>query len=269
MTLTPQNVVAWHDRIPDQHAKLFNEWSAKNFRPLSLSLYGAPVLPLFAAVMVKRKVVIDAKHVGPVSEAEMQKAIDGLPKGWGPAIITATGPSASAVFAGVFTPMDSSPRTRLNMTGKQFTDECDKQQTKGNILVWADVFGTPSSRRYAGIWGPNPSKWAWSCDPIDESGDALQARFEALRSAWERPAHLAVSPSGSILELYVDSTVGPWFSEVGMSEADFKRTSQQEASEGRQPVRNPGRSPNPGRGSRRSSPRARRPTHASSGQTGR
>ncbi len=237
MTLTPQNVVAWHDRIPDQHAKLFNEWSAKNFRPLSLSLYGAPVLPLFAAVMVKRKVVIDAKHVGPVSEAKLQKAIDGLPKGWGPSIITATGPSASAVFAGVFTPMASSPRNRLNMTGKQFTDECDKQQTKGNILVWADVFGTPSNKRYAGIWGPNSSKWAWSCDPVDDSGDELQARFEALRSAWERPAHIAVSPSGSILELFVDSTVGPWFSEVGMSEADFKQASQKEASEGRQPVR--------------------------------
>ena len=237
MTLTPQNVVAWHDKTPDQHRALVDKWSAKNFRTLSLSLYGATLLPFFAAVMVKRAVVIENKQVGPLDQVGMQKAIDSLPKGWGPAILTATGPSSSALFAGVFTPMDSIPLARLNMTGKQFTDQCDKQHTKGNILVWADVFGTPSNKRYTGIWGPNPSKHAWSCDPIDDSGNDLQARFEALRSAWERPAHIAVTPSGSILELFVDSTVGPWFSKIGMSETDFKQTSEKEGSEGRQPVR--------------------------------
>jgi CubicO group peptidase (beta-lactamase class C family) len=213
------------------------KWSAKDFRLLSLSLYGATLLPFFAAVMVKRKVVIENKVLGPVDQAGMQKAIDKMGKGWGAIILTATGPSSSALFSGVFTPMDSTPLTRLNMTGKQFTDECDKQHTKGNILVWADVFGTESNKRYTGIWGPNPSKHGWSCDPIDQDGDDLQARFEALRSAWERPAHIAVTPSGSILELFVDSTVGPWFSKVGMSEADFKQTSEKEGSEGRQPVR--------------------------------
>ena len=237
MTLTPQNVVVWHDKTPDQHKALVDKWSAKDFRMMSLSLYGATLLPFFAAVMVKRAVVIENKQVGPLDQAGMQKAIDRLGKGWGPAIITATGPSGSALFAGVFTPMDSIPLARLNMTGKQFTAECGGQNENGNILMWADVFGTSSNKRYAGIWGPNPSKRAWSCDPIDDSGDDLQARFEALRSAWERPAHIAVTPSGSILELFVDSTVGPWFSKVGMSESDFKQTSETEESEGRQPIR--------------------------------
>jgi CubicO group peptidase (beta-lactamase class C family) len=237
MTLTPQNVVAWHDKTPDQHKALVGKWSTKNFRMMSLSLYGATLLPLFAAVMVKRKIVIENKQVGPLDQVGMQKAIDKMGKGWGPAIVTATGPSSSALFAAVFTPMDSNPLARLNMTAKQFTSECVTQHTKGNILVWADVFGTTSNKRYTGIWGPNPSKHAWSCDPIDDDGDNLQARFEALRSAWERPAHIAVTPSGSILELFVDSTVGPWFSKVGMSEADFKQTSEKEESEGRQPVR--------------------------------
>ena len=237
MTLTPQNVVAWHDKTPDQHKVLVDKWSAKNFRPLSLSLYGATLLPLFAAVMVKRAVVIQSKQFGPLGQAGMQKAIEKVGKGWGPTILTATGSSGSALFAGVFTPMDSIPLARLNMTGKQFTDECDKQHAKGNILVWADVFGTTSNKRYTGIWGPNPSKQGWSCDPIDESGDDLQARFDALSSVWARPAHIAVTPSGSILELFVDSAVGSWVSQVGMSESVFKQTSEQQASDGRQPVR--------------------------------
>jgi Bacterial tandem repeat domain 1 len=76
VSLTAENVVAWHDRTPEQHEALFKRWSAKGFRPVSLSLYGATLLPLFAAVMVKRKVVIEAKQFGPLDQAATQKAID-------------------------------------------------------------------------------------------------------------------------------------------------------------------------------------------------
>ena len=47
MALTPQNVVAWHDRTTAQHKQLLKQWSDKTFRTLSLSLYGGPQAPPF------------------------------------------------------------------------------------------------------------------------------------------------------------------------------------------------------------------------------
>ncbi len=189
MTLTPQNVVVWHDKTPDQHKALVDKWSAKNFRMMSLSLYGATLLPFFAAVMVKRAVVIENKQVGPLDQAGMQKAIDRLRKGWGPAIITATGPSSSALFAGVFTPMDSIPLARLNMTGKQFTAECGGQNENGNILMWADVFGTSVEQALRGNLGAEP----------EQAGVELRPdRRQRRRSAGEvRSAPLGVGTAGA------------------------------------------------------------------------
>jgi CubicO group peptidase (beta-lactamase class C family) len=168
----------------------------------------------------------------------MQKAFDDMAKqGYGPYILTATGASGSALFAGVFTPMKPIPLTRLNLTAKQFADENAKQQAAGRILVWADAFGTPSNTRYTAIWGPNPVKQAWNCDALDEGGTALQARFEALAATWCRPAHVSVTPSGRLLELFVDSRIGPWSSRVGMTSAQYQAAYDEATTEGRQPIR--------------------------------
>ena len=84
MALTPQNVVAWHDRTTAQHKQLLKQWSDKKFRTLSLSLYGSTQAPLYAAVMVKRKDVIATKQVGPVNQSGMQQAFEDMAdKGWG------------------------------------------------------------------------------------------------------------------------------------------------------------------------------------------
>ena len=58
MALTSQNVVAWHDRNTIQHKALVDQWAGKSFRTLSLTIYGTPQDPRFAAVMVKRPAVI-------------------------------------------------------------------------------------------------------------------------------------------------------------------------------------------------------------------
>lgn len=83
MALTPQNVVAWHNRTNAQHKQLLSNGPTK-FRTLSLSLYGSTHAPLYAAVMVKRKDVIATKQVGPVNQSGMQQAFEDMAdKGWG------------------------------------------------------------------------------------------------------------------------------------------------------------------------------------------
>lgn len=238
MDLTVQNTIAWHDRNTSQHKALVDEWAGKGFRTLSLSVYGSPQDPRFAAVMVKRPVVQAESQFGPTNQAGIQKAFDDMAKqGRGPYILTATGPAGSAQFAGSFTPMSQIPLTRLNLTGPQFTKLNNEQLAAGNILVWADAFGTPQDTRYTAIWGPNPTRVASNVEAIDEGGATLQARFDAMTSMWSRPAHLSVTPSGRLLEQFVDSTIGPWSSRVGLTSADYQALFDAESAAGRMPLR--------------------------------
>ena len=50
------------------------------------------------------------------------------------------------------------------------------------------LFRHPSEPRYCAIWGPNPDKIAWNIDAVDEGGDKLQQRFEAMTGMGARPA---------------------------------------------------------------------------------
>lgn len=237
MALNKQNVVAWHNRSTPEHKELVDKWAAKGFRTLSLSLYGTPGDPRFAAVMVKRPVVIATKQFGPLNQAGIQAKFDEMVSdGWGPFILTATGPRNSAVFAGVFTPMKLIPKTRLNLSATQFAEECGKQQAVGSILWWVDAFGSANDPRYTAIWGANPSRQAWNCDAIDEGGADLQARFEALKDTWCRPALISVTPAGRCAELFVDSAIGPWSSRVGMTSAQYQAEYDKHTKAGLQPI---------------------------------
>jgi hypothetical protein len=52
MTLNAQNLVAWHDRTTANHVAERDKFADMGFRPLSLSIYGSPSDPRYAAVMV-------------------------------------------------------------------------------------------------------------------------------------------------------------------------------------------------------------------------
>src|SRR5262245_60116743 len=114
MTLTSQNTVAWHDQNTAQHKALVDKWAALGFRTLSLSIYGDPGNPSYAAVMVKRPAVHAESQVFPRTQGQMQKDFDDNAQiGRGPYILTATGPAATPVFAASFRPMNAIPFTRL------------------------------------------------------------------------------------------------------------------------------------------------------------
>lgn len=238
LTLTSQNTVAWHNRNTAEHDSLLNKWGDKKFRTLSLSIYGEPQDPLYAAVMVKRPVVVAGKQVGPLNQVDMKKTLNDMEKKkWGPYIMTATGPPDSAVFLGAFRPMNKIPMTRLNLTPQQFKRENKRRQWYGMILIWADAFGTEADTRYTGIWGPNISGEAWNCEAIDEGGVALKERFLALTDTWCRPSHIAVTPAGRNLELFVDSTIGPWSSRYWMTSDEYQEEFTKAKKNNLQPIR--------------------------------
>lgn len=133
--------------------------------------------------------------------------------------------------------MNGIPLTRLNLTKQQFSDENGKQQAAGRILLWADAFGSAADTRYTAIWGPNPSKQAWSCDAVDEGSEALQARFAALRATWCRPAHVSVMPAGQGARALRRLDGRPWFSQVAMTSAGYQAEFEKQAKKGLLPIR--------------------------------
>src|SRR5262245_24473504 len=171
MTLNAQNLVAWHDSTTADHVAQRDKFAALGFRPLSLSIYGSPSDPRYTAVMVKRPVVIATHSFIGLSQSGYQKAFDDMAaQGFGPFIITATGPGGGAVFAGSFRKVAHIPLTRSNLTKDQFVQLNRQQHDAGAILLWADAFGTAADPRYCAIWAPNPERIAWNIDAVDEGG---------------------------------------------------------------------------------------------------
>ena len=237
MTFTAQNIVAWHDRKTANHVTERDKFADKGFRPLSLSIYGSTSDPLYAAVMVKRPTVIATRSDIGMSQSKYQTFFNEMvADGFGPFIITATGPRDSAVFAGSFRKMSKIPLTRSNLSKAEFIDLNADQHDKGKILIWADSFGTVGDPRYCAIWGPNPGDIAWNIDAVDESGGVLQQRYEAMKAMGARPALIAVTPSGAIMEMFVDSKIGSWSSKISMTSDEYQDQVIANADVGRWPV---------------------------------
>jgi hypothetical protein len=103
MTLRDQNTVAWHERNTAEHKALVDKWAELGFRTLSLSIYGDPGDPRYAAVMVKRAAVHTESQVFPRTQGAIQQDFDDNAKiGRGPYILTATGSASAPIFAASF-----------------------------------------------------------------------------------------------------------------------------------------------------------------------
>ena len=105
--------IAWHNRNLTDHEALRDEWAAKGYRFISLSIYGSVAKPFYAAVMIKRSIVV-AQHDWPCMTAAQWQATfdDQASKGYGPVILAATGAASDPRFAAVFEPQDPIPLTR-------------------------------------------------------------------------------------------------------------------------------------------------------------
>jgi CubicO group peptidase (beta-lactamase class C family) len=230
-------VVDWHDKNTAAHIALRDKHKGNGYRPLSLSISGEPDDPRYAAVMVKRPKIIETKSFVGLDQAGYQRTFDDMVKqGFGPFIITATGPSDGAVFAGSFRAMSHIPLTRSNLSQADFIDLNRKQHEAGAILVWADAFGTEDDPRYCAIWGPNPERIAWNIDAVDEASETLKQRCDAMASVGARPVLFAVTPAGRIMAAFVDSQTGAWASRSNMTSSGYEIEKVNQANKNRLPV---------------------------------
>ncbi len=217
------NIVAWHDRTQANHLENLNRFAADGYRTLSLSVYGERSDPRYAAVMIKRPAVHASRQFVGMNQGEWQQRFNEMAAaGFGPYIVTATGPANDPLIAAAFKPMNGVPLTRHGITSDELGQVNDQAQRQGAILGWADAYGSPADTRYIAVWFPNTDQAAWNCDARDEDLATLQQRFNALTSTGARPAHVAVTPSNRCLELFVDTKIGPWASRVNLTSEGYQ-----------------------------------------------
>jgi hypothetical protein len=154
---------AYHNNTGSQHQDRFKTLSREGFRLISLSCYGDPDEPLYAAVWEQTSgPAWNAIHG--VSPNEFQAKFNANAKeGFNPVIITATGDGNDARFAAVFEQNNKGTLTRYGLRETRDWGESDdvlfdhwngSAKASGSVLIWLSAYGGTDrgDRRYAAIW---------------------------------------------------------------------------------------------------------------------
>ena len=97
---------------------------------------------------LKRAVLVGEQQFFGLGATDWQNKFNQMAaQGWGPLILTATGPANNPLFAVCFVQTPAIPLTRHGMTAAEFQALNQAQMTAGNILRWADVYGDPGDLR--------------------------------------------------------------------------------------------------------------------------
>ncbi len=228
------NFQAYHGVSAAQHQSFFNTYSAQGYRLISLSVYGDPPNPRYAAVWVQRTGPAWVAVHG-VDAAGYQAFFDAnTAKGFVPVLVSATGPVQSAVFAAMFEQGVAGPWTaRHGMTfGPQgnagtFDNLNAQARAQGQSLRSVAIYGTAQDRRYAAVWHANPGFTKWHVHEAD-SAAGYQATFNAetqlpgvTLNAY-RPAYVTLSGDQTYCSVFKDDWVGPWVARHGMTAAEYQ-----------------------------------------------
>jgi CubicO group peptidase (beta-lactamase class C family) len=221
--------IAWHGRTLADHVSLRDSWAKQGYRFVSLSVYGATSAPVYAAVMVKRAMVV-AQHDWPLmTAAEWQQTFDQqAAQGFGPVMLTATGSASDPRFAAVFQELDPIPLTRHGLASGAASDQStiqgmnEQAKKQGLILRWAASYGTASDRRFAAIWMPNSSTALWNNDGVLEDAVTYQQRFNALTAAWCRPAFVTPNADNLYLSVFVADEIGQYVARHDMTPEGYQ-----------------------------------------------
>ncbi|HEX5415821.1 MAG TPA: serine hydrolase [Chloroflexota bacterium] len=239
---------AYHGVTGAQHQAKFNSLSAQGYRMISLSVYGDPDDPRYAAVWVQRGGSAWVAVHG-VNGAGYQSFFNNwTAKGYVPVLVSATGTSSSAVFAAVFEQgiagawlarhgMPSGPEA--NAGTFQYFDKLARDQKL--IPRSVAIYGTASDRRYAAIWHANPQYVKWHVHPADTAA-SYQTAFNAetqlpgYQLAGYRPAYVVLADDQTYCSLFKDDVVGPWVARHGMTASGYQAEFDKQNAAGFYPI---------------------------------
>ena len=241
-------VHAYHGVTNAEHQAHIDKRSVQGYRMISLSVYGDPDQPRYAAVWVRRdgpawKAIHDADATGHRSFSDKWTA-----RGFVPVLISATGPSNNAVFAAVFERDINGPwLARYDLSSGPagnagtFENENTNATAQRMILRSVAVYGTREDRRYAAIWHSNPVYVKWHVHSSDSASN-YQMVFDAETKlpgydlGAYRPAYIAVSGDSSYCSLFKDDVIGPWVERNGMTGTEYQAELAHQMANGFYPI---------------------------------
>jgi hypothetical protein len=227
---------AYHDQTSAQHQQKFNAFSAQGFRMISLSVYGTPNNPRYAAIWVKAPVPAFQAWHGLTLAAYQAKLEAGWAQGFRPTITTATGSGSSATFGCVLEKAPSVVDARHGIDWPTVYYLNDQARAKGQILQWIDCYGSGSDPPYTAIWEKNTTGADWKVHS-NLSSSTLQSLFNSYLADGYRIAHIAVSPSQKYTALWRNDIVGLRKVFWGMTSAEYQQNTDALWSQGYRPIR--------------------------------
>jgi CubicO group peptidase (beta-lactamase class C family) len=220
---------AWHGKTLAEHVSLRDAAAQQGYRFLSLSVHGDTGSPHYTAVMIKRPQVVAQRDWPLMTASEFQQRFnEQAAQGYGPVILSATGPASNPRFAAVFQPMSPIALTRHLLHSGANDDPNSIQgmniqaKNQGLVLRWLSTYGDSSDPRFAAIWVPNPKHVVWNADGLLESSQDYQARFNAQVSGWCRPAHVTLNAEHRYTSVFVHNDIGPWVARHGMTSDEYQ-----------------------------------------------
>lgn len=233
---------AYHGVTAAEHQASFNKWSAQGYRMISLSVYGDPGNALYAAVWVRRAGRAWVAIHGVDAAGYQGFFTKWSNKGYYPVLVSATGTINDAVFAAVFERGNPGPWFgRHGMTPADFADANKSALNNGQMIRSFSIYGTPSDRRYAAIWLPNPTFVKWHVHAADSASD-YQTNFNAetqlpgvYLNAY-RPAYVALSGDATYCSVFKDDFVEHWEARHGLSGSEYQTVFNQQFDEGAYPI---------------------------------
>ncbi len=194
----------WHGQNLHDHKHLYQLAAEAGYACVTLTQYGTPDSPVFAAVMIKRANNPEQRPFFAQSRQAFQATFDHQAnQGWGPVIISATGPAGDdAIFSGVFQKMTPINLTRLELSSKAgSTNKTTLQgmnaeaRTRGLRPLCISSYGDSDSPVFAAIWQSNTGDDAvlWNNDGTIETRSQFLARHDAETSVWCQTAWITLN----------------------------------------------------------------------------
>jgi CubicO group peptidase (beta-lactamase class C family) len=231
------DIVAWHDRTSTDYLNQLNSARTSGYSTVSMCVYGDRNAPLYAAALVRRATQAQEQTFLSLNSQTLSATINSMAQqGWGPKIISATGPTNNPLFAAVFGP--GQPRFEIHWAmASDFAALNSSEMSGGAILSWADAYGDPGNLRYIGIWADNSDNRAWNADDLDDNYATMQQRFNVLVTGGARPVLTASTPDVGVLTAYDDTQGVNWQMYAGMTSADYQAKFNTLYPQGLRPIR--------------------------------